>query len=143
MLVFFIRVAIPSPIITLRMVRLLLASFAASCCAVELKALRGDGHLAAELGHAIADIAGRVALQDGYGDEFADSFVAGVRSDAAPVSKGDGAVGLLGAHRDADRALMLQSPSESPEAFADSMSALMSSASSERAAAKEAYAANW
>lgn len=117
----------------------------ACCCARILAAQPGQqqqqqGDLAADVGKAIADIAGRVALEDGYGEEFAAAFAPGARSLRAQRSPSD-AVAFAGAEGStAGHLVTLRPPAETTDDALRAISALEAAGSSKRAAAKESHA---
>ena len=110
-------------------------------CACGSVALRGrEAGGAAELAGAIADIARKVALEDGYGDEFASAFSAGQRRSTAA----NGAVAFADVRGgEADYTLTLRPPEEAMGDVAQSVSALEAAGVAERNSAKESYAAAW
>ena len=114
--------------------------FVACCCAGVLAAPQGQQHdLAADLGKAIADIAGRVALEDGYGEEFAAAFRPSGHSLRAGHAPSD-AVAFAGADGGAaQRLVMLHSPAETTDAALRSISTLEAAREPKRAAALESY----
>jgi hypothetical protein len=114
--------------------------FVACCCAGVLAAPQGQQHdLAADLGKAIADIAGRVALEDGYGEEFAAAFRPSGHSLRAGHAPSD-AVAFAGADGGAaQRLVLLHSPAETTDAALRSISTLEAAREPKRAAALESY----
>ena len=129
--------------VSIAMVR---SSFVA--CFVWVAAAAQDQHrggdLAAELGKVIAEIAGKVALEDGYGDEFAAAFSHGQRAGSTHGSAPDGAVAFADVRGvEAGHTLTLRPPQETTEDVARSISALAATDASTRDAAKTSYAEAW
>ena len=116
----------------------------ACCCARVLAAQQGrQQDLAADLGAAIADIAGRVALEDGYSEAFAAAFHPSGRSLRAARAPRD-AVAFAGTNGGAaQHVVMLHSPSETTDDALGSISALEAVGGSKRAAALESYSSAW
>ena len=115
----------------------------ACCCARVLAAQQGrQQDLAADLGTAIADIAGRVALEDGYSEAFAAAFHPSDRSLRAARAPRD-AVAFAGANGGAAQHVMLHSHSETTDDALASISELEAVGESKRAVALESYTSAW
>ena len=114
--------------------------FVACCCAGVLATREAQQHdLATDLSKAIADIAGRVALDDGYGEEFAAAFRPSghnLRAGQAPSN----AIAFAGADvGTAQRLVTLHSPAETTQDTLRSISTLEAAQETQRAAALESY----
>jgi len=117
-----------------------MCALSCACGSVALRGREAGGDFAAELAGAIADIARKVALEDGYGDEFASAFSAGQRRSTAA----NGAVAFADVRGgEADYTLTLRPPEEAMGDVAQSVSALEAAGVAERNSAKESYAAAW
>ena len=116
----------------------------ACCCARVLAAQQGrQQDLAADLGAAIADIAGRVALEDGYSEAFAAAFHPSGRSLRAARAPRDAVAFAWTNGGAAQHVVMLHSPSETTDDALGSISALEAVGESKRAAALETYTSAW
>ena len=124
---------------SLPMSRLMFA-FGLFCVSLALRSREVGGDAAAELAGAIAGIARKVALDDGYGREFAAAFSSGT----VEKSGANAAVAFVDLQSGgADRSLILQQSEATGDDIVRSISALAEAGAAERAHAKVSFAADW
>ena len=118
----------------------LMVAFGLFCVSLALRSREVGGDAAAELAGAIAGIARKVALDDGYGGEFAAAFSSGT----VEKSGANAAVAFVDLQSGgADRSLILQQSEATGDDIVRSISALAEAGAAERAHAKVSFAADW
>ena len=118
----------------------LMVAFGLFCVSLALRSREVGGDAAAELAGAIAGIARKVALDDGYGGEFAAAFSSG----SVEKSGANAAVAFVDLQSGgADRSLILQQSEATGDDIVRSISALAEAGAAERAHAKVSFAADW
>ena len=116
-----------------------MSRFLAACV---LGSCAAQGDLASQLRGSIASIAQRVALEDGYGEEFAKAFSPSKAGELTEHSaRASAFVNLNG--NGAKDVVTLRPPEETTDDIANAVASLEAAGTSARASGKKTYSATW